>query len=100
MTSYRYPRQKFDPRADMVFMRPITVAGHRYGPGDDLTPELRALIGPKLRAWWSARIIALKITPRIRATQPEAATPPLPPNPAPAPKPKVGRPRKNPVPQQ
>lgn len=67
MSKVRHWKQHWDPDAAFVFAkrRKLGVAGIEYvNPGDDVTPEIRAELGPKadyrLRQWWEAKFIELK----------------------------------------
>lgn len=56
----RHWKQQFDPTAQMVFRKRVTVFGKQVEPKQPLTQELIRQIGiHKLRAWWESGLIEL-----------------------------------------
>lgn len=80
MSKLRHFRQRWDPRAELVFIRPVSIGGRRVVRGEVVTPELRQTLGRRLRLWWNNGIVALKdgpgSPPAIEPPQAEALTPP------------------------
>lgn len=73
----RHWKQRFDPKADFIFTRRMTLGLpglERVEPGD-VVP--RGTIHPnRLRIWWRARVIAIKDwAPRAPAVQPKKLPP-------------------------
>lgn len=60
----RHWKQRFDPKAELIFTRPMQLDGEtRVEAGDVITQELRdrfQLSDHRLARWWEARAIALR----------------------------------------
>lgn len=60
MSRIRHWKERWDPKADMVFNRYLTVMGVEVKPGDPVSAELRAKLGPhRLKIWWTAGTVRL-----------------------------------------
>lgn len=66
----RHWKQHWDPDAPLVFIRKMNLGiegAKMVNPGDDVTPAIRAALGPcparataRLRRWWNAKFLAIK----------------------------------------
>ena len=76
-----------DLNAELVLIKNLTFAGKKMLSGDLVTDEMRATLGPhKLRLWWEAKIIQIRMAipakPQVMAAKP-APVAPAPVEPAP-----------------
>lgn len=87
MAQYRHWKQHWDPAATLVFTRRMKfkLGEQEYvNPGDEVTPEIRAALGPsdkhqqnRLKRWWEAGFLAIKdwkAPSEIRAAKNERPT--------------------------
>lgn len=72
----RHWKQRFNPKADFVWNRPIVIEGRQFLKGDPIPKEILAKINQhRLRRWWEARAIALAPV-QAAAPAPAAEAPP------------------------
>lgn len=59
-SSIRHWNQHFDPSADLVFLRNMTLNGVKVKRGSPVPQEVKDTLGPmRLKVWWQGKIIAL-----------------------------------------
>lgn len=93
MSKLRHWKERWDPKADLVFLRPMLVNGKQVQRGDEVTPDLRSLLGGRLKQWWVAGRLALKDGLTMASSAP-ALPAPVSLAPEPAPERAPARPRK------
>jgi len=59
MSTIRHWRQRWDPKADLVLLRPLTFEGRPMRRGEVIPPEMRAKLGLRLKNWWESGRVAL-----------------------------------------
>lgn len=59
MNRTRHWRQRWDPRAPLIFLRPVLLGGVNYVPGDKVPEDVRRALGGKMRQFWEGRFVGL-----------------------------------------
>lgn len=60
MSKLRHWKERWDPHADLVFLKSLLVMGERKVAGDPVTNKIRQKLGlHRLKKWWEAGYLAL-----------------------------------------
>jgi hypothetical protein len=68
MSKLRHWKEHWDPHADLMFLKHLTIMGEKKKRGDPVTQEIRNKLGiNRLRRWWDAGYLALSDSPQAPA---------------------------------
>lgn len=60
MSKLRHWRERWDPHADLIFLKNLLIEGERKKSGDPVTKKIRQKLGlHRMKKWWEAGYLAL-----------------------------------------